>query len=178
MTMQRTIKLYKLPEVPKTKGFRKLTLADCPQAFVLLQQYLKKFELAPIYNEEEFIHWFLPRDEIVDSFVVENNGIVTDFASFYHLPSTIMHNPQYKTLKAAYSFHNVATKTPFIDLMNDLLISAKNLGLDVFNALDLMDNETVLEQLKFGIGDGNLQYYIYNWKCPTIPTNKIGLVLQ
>lgn len=36
MTMQRTIKLYKLPEAPKTLGFRKLTEADCPQAFELL----------------------------------------------------------------------------------------------------------------------------------------------
>lgn len=178
MTMQRTIKLYKLPDTPKTPGFRKLTEADCPQTFKLVHEYLQKFDLSPVYTEEEFKHWFLPRDDIVDSFVVENNGVITDFASFYHLPSTIMHHPQYKTLKAAYSFHNVATKTSLTDLMNDLLISARNLGLDVFNALDLMENSTFLEQLKFGIGDGNLQYYVYNWKCPAIPANKIGLVLQ
>lgn len=36
MTMQRTIKLYKLPDSPKTPGFRKMTEADCPQAFNLL----------------------------------------------------------------------------------------------------------------------------------------------
>lgn len=36
MTMQRTIKLYKLPETTKTPGFRKLTPADCPQAFRLI----------------------------------------------------------------------------------------------------------------------------------------------
>ncbi len=36
MTMQRTIKLYKLADVPKTPGFRKLTEADCPKAFKLL----------------------------------------------------------------------------------------------------------------------------------------------
>lgn len=134
--------------------------------------------MAPLYDEAEFKHWFLPRDDIVDSFVVENGGTITDFGSFYHLPSTIMHHPTYKSLKAAYSFHNVATKTPLNQLMNDMLISAKNLDLDVFNALDLMENASFLENLKFGIGDGNLQYYVYNWKCPTIPSNKIGLVLQ
>lgn len=178
MTMQRTIKLYKLPETPKTPGFRKLKESDIPQAFKLLAEYLKSFDLAPLYDEAEFKHWFLPRDDIVDSFVVENDGIITDFGSFYHLPSTIMHHPTYKSLKAAYSFHNVATKTPLNQLMNDMLISAKNLDLDVFNALDLMENGSFLENLKFGIGDGNLQYYVYNWKCPTIPSNKIGLVLQ
>lgn len=45
--------------------------------------------------------------------------------------------------------------------------------MDVFNALDLMDNSQFLENLKFGIGDGNLQYYIYNWKCPPMPASKV-----
>ncbi len=44
---------------------------------------------------------------------------------------------------------------------------------DVFNALDLMDNKEFLEKLKFGIGDGNLQYYLYNWKCPEMSANKV-----
>jgi len=47
------------------------------------------------------------------------------------------------------------------------------LGFDVFNALDLMDNKEFLENLKFGVGDGNLQYYIYNWKCRQMPSNKV-----
>jgi glycylpeptide N-tetradecanoyltransferase len=47
-------------------------------------------------------------------------------------------------------------------------------GFDVFNALDLMENKSFLEELKFGIGDGNLQYYLYNWKCPTIPPEKVS----
>ena len=49
---------------------------------------------------------------------------------------------------------------------------------DVFNALDLMENTEFLEKLKFGIGDGNLQYYLFNWKCPTMDPKKVGLVLQ
>ena len=179
MTMQRTIKLYRLPDAPKTPGFRKMVDADCPKAFKLLNDYLKKFDLSPMFTEDEFRHWFLPRDNVIDSFVVEQpDGEITDFCSFYHLPSTIMHHPQYKTLNAAYSFHNVATKTPLTALMNDLLVMAKNLGMDVFNALDLMDNQEFLEELKFGIGDGNLQYYVYNWRCPMMPPNKVGLVLQ
>lgn len=177
MTMQRTIKLYRLPEQPKTPGFRQLTRADCPQVAKLLNNYLAKFKLKPHYTEDEFAHWFLPRKGVIDSYVVEQNGVISDFGSFYHLPSTIMNNPQYNILKAAYSYYNVSTKTPLKDLMSDLLISAKNIGMDVFNALDLMENVEFLEELKFGIGDGNLQYYIYNWKCPQMEPNEIGLVL-
>ncbi|XP_063109876.1 glycylpeptide N-tetradecanoyltransferase 2 isoform X4 [Cavia porcellus] len=107
-----------------------------------------------------------------------STGKLTDFLSFYTLPSTVMHHPAHKTLKAAYSFYNIHTETPLLDLMNDALIIAKLKGFDVFNALDLMENKTFLEKLKFGIGDGNLQYYLYNWRCPGTDSEKVGLVLQ
>ncbi|XP_049844799.1 glycylpeptide N-tetradecanoyltransferase 2-like [Schistocerca gregaria] len=178
MTMQRTLKLYKLPDTTKTPGFRKMTAADLPQAHVLVNEYLKRFDLAPVFSEEDFRHWFLPQPGIIDSFVVEENNKITDFVSFYTLPSTVMHHPLHKTLKAAYSFYNVSTKTPWVELMGDALVSAKNGGFDVFNALNLMENKEFLEALKFGIGDGNLQYYLYNWRCPPMEPNKIGLVLQ
>ncbi|XP_078034361.1 N-myristoyl transferase isoform X1 [Augochlora pura] len=178
MTMQRTLKLFKLPENTKVPGFRKLVEADIPQAHKLLTEYLEKFDLVPIFSIEEFRHWFLTQDGIINSFVVENDGKITDMVSYYTLPSSIMHHMVHKTLRAAYSFYNVSTVTPWRDLMTDALISARNLGYDVFNALDLMDNKEFLEPLKFGIGDGNLQYYLYNWRCPSMTPWKIGLVLQ
>ena len=49
------------------------------------------------------------------------------------------------------------------------------MGFDVFNALDLMENKEFLEKLKFGIGDGNLQYYLYNWRCPQMNPHQVGL---
>ncbi|KAJ8956389.1 hypothetical protein NQ318_015127 [Aromia moschata] len=178
MTMQRTLKLFKLPDKPKTPGYRKMTAADVPLAHKLLVEYLSRFDLAPLFSEEDFVHWFLPRPNIIDSFVVEQDGKITDFVSYYTLPSTVMHHPVHKNLKAAYSFYNVSMATPWTTLMTDALISAKQLSFDVFNALDLMDNGEFLEQLKFGIGDGKLQYYLYNWKCPSMAPNNIGLVLQ
>ncbi|XP_044084769.1 glycylpeptide N-tetradecanoyltransferase 2 isoform X3 [Neovison vison] len=107
-----------------------------------------------------------------------SSGKLTDFLSFYTLPSTVTHHPAHKSLKAAYSFYNIHTETPLLDLMSDALIIAKLKGFDVFNALDLMENKTFLEKLKFGIGDGNLQYYLYNWRCPGTESEKVGLVLQ
>jgi len=50
-------------------------------------------------------------------------------------------------------------------------------GQDVFNALDVMENKEFLQGLKFGVGDGHLKFYIYNWTCPRIESNDIGLVL-
>jgi len=59
-------------------------------------------------------------------------------------------------------------RQPLADTLNVL-----QMGFDVFNALDLMDNKKFLEELKFGVGDGNLQYYLYNWRCPTIQPEKV-----
>jgi len=178
MTMQRTLKLYRLPEETKTPGFRPLEQKDIKQAYQLLNKYLSQFDLTPCFDEEDFCHWFFPRPGIVDCFVVEKDGVITDLVSYYTLPSTVMHHPVHKSLKAAYSFYNASTSTPWTQLMNDALVTAKKAGFDVFNALDLMENKTFLENLKFGIGDGNLHYYIYNWRCPNMPSQHVGLVLQ
>lgn len=51
------------------------------------------------------------------------------------------------------------------------------LNFDVFNCLDIMENASFLKELKFGKGDGNLQYYLYNWRCAAMEPAKVGLVL-
>lgn len=52
--------------------------------------------------------------------------------------------------------------------MHDALIIAKKYKFDVFNALTLLDNTLFLEQQKFGAGDGQLHYYLYNYKANNI----------
>jgi glycylpeptide N-tetradecanoyltransferase len=152
---------------------------DAPQVTVLLTEYLKKFDLTVHFNDDDVLHWICPHEGIVEAFVVEDpeSKKITDFCSFYHLPSTVLGHATHKEVKAAYSYYNVATKTPIDVLMQDALICAKQLGVDVMNCLDLMENRSFIEKLKFGAGDGNLHYYLYNWKCPHMPSEKVGLVL-
>lgn len=177
MTMARTIKLYKVPEVPQIPGMRQMVDADVPRVTELVSGYLKKFSLHPEFNQDEIRHWILPRDGVIYAYVRENDGEVTDVCSFYSLPSSILGNDKYNTLKAAYSYWNVATTVPLHELMYDALIYAKQKDFDVFNALNAMENDQFLKELKFGIGDGFLQYYLYNWKCPKIEPCGVGLVL-
>ncbi|CDY54386.1 BnaC09g53700D [Brassica napus] len=180
MTMSRTIKLYKLPEAPVTPGFRKMELLDVPAVTRLLRNYLSQFGVATDFDENDVEHWLLPREDVVDSYLVESPEThdVTDFCSFYTLPSTILGNPNYTTLKAAYSYYNVATQTSFLQLMNDALIVSKHKGFDVFNALDVMHNESFLKELKFGPGDGQLHYYLYNYRLRSaLKPSELGLVL-
>lgn len=64
-----------------------------------------------------------------------------------------------------------------MDLMKDALVLAKQREFDVFNALDIMENNQFLKELKFGIGDGNLNYYFYNWRITSIEPHELGVVL-
>lgn len=54
------------------------------------------------------------------------------------------------------------------ELMKYALLYAKEMvqdgtRFDVFNCLNIMDNPEFLQELKFGIGDGVLNYYMYNY---------------
>ena len=120
--------------------------------------------MIPVFTEEDFLHWFLPRDEIIDTYVVEkpasslvksensnketngavsspskkdNSMVITDMVSFYTLPSTVMSHPTHNKLKAAYSFYNVSTVTPWVDLIGDALVLAKKVIIvsTVYNCL-------------------------------------------
>ncbi len=108
---------------------------------------------------------------------------ITDYISFYNLESTVIGNPKHETIKAAYLYYyaseiGIATadkpidkpslKTRLNSLVNDALILAKNYKFDVFNALSLLDNTMFLEQQKFGKGDGQLHYYLYNYNANPI----------
>ncbi|KIH56131.1 Myristoyl-CoA:protein N-myristoyltransferase domain protein [Ancylostoma duodenale] len=137
-----------MEHTPVTPGLRPLEKKDISSAWKLLSEYLKQFSLAPVFTKKEFEHIFTPIDDVVYTYVVETGGKVTDMLSFYSLPSSVMHHPVHKSIRAVYSFYNVATTIPFKQLMNDALILAHKLGFDVFNALDLMQNASILEELK------------------------------
>jgi len=108
------------------------------------------------------------------------NKKITDFFSFYALDSSVINNPKHQVVHAAYLFYYAteaglttpvdksALKTRLNELMSDALILAKQNKFDVFNALSLMENALFLENLKFGAGDGQLHYYLFNYRANPI----------
>lgn len=168
---------YALP--PKTHcKLRPMVPADCSVVAELLTDFLSKFKVYPLFDEAEVVHWLLPRDKVVWAYVIEDkDGKPTDFVSFYSLPSTVIGNTKYPDLCAAYSYYYAAKTVPLQTLMNDALILARDEGFDVFNTLDMLDNEKFIHELKFGPGDGKLQYYMYNWRLKEMAASDVGLVM-
>jgi glycylpeptide N-tetradecanoyltransferase len=153
--------------------------------------------MAQVFSVEEIDHWLLHQvgaksesERVVWTYVVEDEGKITDFVSFYRLESSILKQSmhKHKVIRAAYLYY-YATEAAFEndqaklkarlnEIMRDALIMAKKVRFisymvprqkltflqnkfDVFNALTLLDNPLFLEDQKFGPGDGQLHYYLY-----------------
>ena len=150
---------------------------DVPQVTIMLNNYLSARRVRIQFNEEEVRHFFLPREEVIYTYVDCTDNQVTDVFSFYYLPSQILNHPKHRLLKVAYSFYNVSNTGRFKAGMIELLRKAKEMEMDVFNALDVMENKDVFEELKFGIGDGQLYFYLYNWRMKDVKPEQVGIVL-
>lgn len=97
---------------------------------------------------------------------------VTDFFSFYSLPSTVINSPKYDVVEACYLYYyasdvafapgegtEVKLKGRLGQLIGDALIIANQARFDVFNAVSLMDNMSFLEDLKVGCSHISLCLY-------------------
>ena len=51
---------------------------------------------------------------------------------------------------------------------SELRLTSPKAQFDVFNALTSHHNPLFLEQLKFGAGDGQLHFYLYNYRTAPI----------
>ena len=103
-------------------------------------------------------HFFLPRENVVSSYVVkDDDGVVTDFTSFYALNSSILNDPQHSKLYAAYAYYNFSKGNDperLKGLIKDALILAKELEYDVFNMTEVLQHGHLKEELFFKPGDG------------------------
>lgn len=168
----------KVPPKVNTIGWREMTSNDVVQVHGLLENYLSKFKLHIRFTLTDVFHTFIPLKDVVSSYVVEVNDKITDFASFFHLPSTITGNNRYDTLYSAYSYYNVPGSLAAHELMENLIIEANYMSKDAFIALNIMDNEKCFERLNFSVGTAGLNYYLYNFSgMNELSRSDIGIVL-
>ena len=159
-----------------------LSESEIPKITVALNAHLTaNYKVHIQFSEAEMRHFFLPRDNVVFSYVVENvAGEVTDFISFYALNSSVLNDPEYDKIYAAYAFYNFAEgndEERMKQLMRDALILAKQNNFDVFNMTEVLKHSLVRDELMFKPGDGRLAHYLFNWRIKSIEASDVGIVL-
>ena len=153
--------------------------SDAPEVTALLSAYTERFAIHSMLSEDEVRHWLLPRSQIMHSYVVVNpDGKVSDFISFYSLPSTVVASQRHSRINVAYLFYYAASSDArLLKLVRAALVEARKMDFDVFNCVDIMQNHTFLKELQFGEGDGNLNYYLYNWRTAELLSKDIAVVM-
>lgn len=74
-TRERMVKRYKVGGETQLKGMRLMEGRDVKRVTELLKDFLAKFDLAPVYEEDEVEHWFLHKGDdktrVIWTYVVE-----------------------------------------------------------------------------------------------------------
>ena len=146
-------KYYELKS--KNSSFRNMTSKDIPKVTKILQKYFNDFKIAPVVTKDWVKRWILP----LHSYVSDESD---DFISFYSLPYERTDGTG--TVNQAYGYYIVG------DVYSDAFMIAKNKGFDVFNVLDVGQDTSKMEELKFMKGTGSIKYYLFNW-CLSEPVN-------
>lgn len=157
--------------------------SDLPAIKALLGEYLARFQLAACFDQsslEELRHALLPRGDVLHSYVYySTNGSLDGFISFYCIPTKILDSQEGKCLKVAYlNYYSIKDELLKLPLIKFALRKAQALGYHVFNALDVMGTgEEMLKALRFGRGDGQLRYYLYNWRTAPISSSQVAYIM-
>jgi len=150
------IKYYALNHTLDNK-FIKLTPEQIPIIYEIYNEYMEKYNLWTRYSFEEF-KTILTNKTVKTYVAINESGNPVDFISYYQF--------QYLTkddqiLNAGKLFLYTSVKTPPYYLMKNALIAAKNDGLDLFSSLNCLENDSVLNELKFLTTENQQHYYIY-----------------
>lgn len=130
VTIEKLAKFNRLPNKPFL-NISVMTEDDVPAVKILLGLYLAKFPFAPLLSEGDVMHWLLPKKDVLYSYVVKDEGgKVTDFVSFYSLPSSITGNAIHSHIQAAFLFYYApmglgSDPQRIAILINDALILAR-----------------------------------------------------
>ncbi|KAI3652915.1 hypothetical protein MP228_002340 [Amoeboaphelidium protococcarum] len=187
MTLMRTIKLFKLPTQYTVPGFRVLSAEDkdldavLTQCATLYMEFYKQFDMYHDMSLEEVKHYLTPVNDSLVSCVVQNaEGKVLAFTSYYIIKNKILGNPKYDYLNSAFQWQFAVAKDSGVTLQHlfeSQMIHGANTGMDVFTCLKGMGRDEVLEKLKFAPGDGHLNFYLFNYKCPQISADKQAFMI-
>ncbi len=176
--LKETIKKFEKP-----KSFEQLRLMeakDVKSVFKLISENQKQFKIYRIFSEDEIEYWFMPRKDIIYSYVKEDqDGNITDFTCFYVVDVT---NNEIRK-KWCYIYYNIATSISSDELFENSLLFANQNGIDIYVCNTINNYESLCQKHQFSFNlDGNdsygtVKYYFNNFICPETDTKEISIII-
>lgn len=166
-------KLYRIED--NILNLRPIEEKDIDVCLEKLNNKLNNCNLTHIFNRDSFKHYFMSRKDVVYTYVIEKDNMVTDMISFFIIDNIILNNSKHNEFKTAYLFHYFNETSKLEELVNKCLFKAKHENVDMFNILNMFDLDKIIKPCKFLKGTGILNYYLYNYKCGKLESNEIYL---
>lgn len=176
-TINNVKKAHKMSDTFINENFKKMESTHLDEMYALFNVYMNRYNLHPLYTQDEFN--FIFSNKLVTCYVLENEqGNVTDFISYYTTQTTVLKmNDKHKFIRKGQLYYYTSINENPFNLIKDLLIVAKNNNIDVFDALDIMENSNVIQELGFEEGTGVSHYYLYNRKIKPLKNIQCGMIL-
>lgn len=164
------------------KNTRHMVYADSNKVCILLNGYLRKFKIYRFFSLEEICHYFLPKENIVYTNVIEDDDRnIIGMYSIVNIKSKLLFKNLHEYINMCY-LHYYAYNTAKINIENlmiDIIRFAKKNDFDCLNVLNNLDNNNdILQKLNFYENASKLNYYLYNYNMKTkMLSNDIGVNL-
>ena len=191
MSRQEFAKKYELPKKDRftvVGNLRPMEEKDAKEVGRLLREQNEKFGIHTIYSKAEILHWFMTREGVVHTYVVENpekKGSLTDFMSFTIFHQHVLNGKElghnYVMDDEATFFYYAFTKNTYMDMIKAALWLAKDeLKVDslAINIVQEHDAETLEKELKFLPDNQAFNYYLTNYSLGEreIRPSDVGIV--
>jgi len=139
--------------------------------------FYKKYKIYQVFSEKEFRHKFLSANNVCESFVIEQNGCITDFISVFYVNTRILNNNKYSDYSMAQIYHYFYSNIQnLIDMVDDIICLMNKKNIDMVNCINQMDSYIFLDKLKFKEKNSINNFYLWNMKCLPVTQQDISLI--
>lgn len=164
-------KTLKLPNMISNSNFIKMEEVHIDGAYELLTNYLQRYSLFQNFTKDEFTKYFYNNNVVTSCVLLDDNGSVVDFVSYYKL--ALRRNG--RTVTSANLWYYTSAYETSYRLIRDTMIIAKRNDVDIFTATDIAENHYILGELDFEKIPNSVHYNFVNWLCPELQAKQIAL---
>ncbi|KAM0675068.1 hypothetical protein GVAV_001407 [Gurleya vavrai] len=157
----------------KNDNYRYALDKDYQQMFNLYNEECNKHKLYDKMNFETFVYNLKTKENVVYAFVKEIDDKIVAFGSFYILNNLVIRKN--KEIKTAYLYYHSSENHK--EMIEQLLIFASQINCAMFNIINMNIKKDILDDLLFCIGDGVLNYYLYNYETSPIDSKDLFFYL-
>lgn len=187
---------FRLPKRTQNQNFVPMSREHIDSAYDVFNNYMSRYQVHPIFSKDQFIQRFgnpadldpntdesklvyhSSMDQVKTYVIIDENNQVTDMISYYRMTSRVINKDGHSDINTAYMNYYTGNQETAYRIVKDMMIVARDNGIDLLYTLDNLENNFLLKELNFEEGyKTHLHYYIYNWKSPTQPAHCVGLTM-